>query len=377
MRCSQLKRVIDFSGVRMPRKYVSIGGWCGPALLLGKIGLRTEAYPFDFSRCTMDGIIHFVRNGFGDGFYPPGPPPYRPECVGIWVLFRGQHTAFAHFDLNDPDIRAQFVRKMNRWDKLIDTALVPVTFFRSIVARNPMDEIELVPELEEAIHARNPALDFRLVMIAHDQGLVARSVELRPLSHRTTLWVLSYAHDDSLTLFDRAQQGYTEVALHSINEENWVSDQLATPAPVGLTEAEADYRRCVLFKIDGTDIPFESLTAEAFPWHCHDNLALIDGVASVGGTCVGIGSTKYINGRCAFCGNTDYHKAERPFRTGRHFTAEEDQLILVHLYRILNGGDKIEAVEDLASQMNRGAFEVICRIQHLTDSSLKIIDYSD
>ncbi|ORC88200.1 uncharacterized protein TM35_000182570 [Trypanosoma theileri] len=377
LRCSHIFRDVNFTGIQMPRKYVSIGGWCGPALMLGKLGLRTEAYPFDFSRCTLDGILHFIRNGFAQGFYPPGPPPYRPECVGIWVLYRGQHTAFAHFDLNSAEIQAQFTRKMRRWDQLIDAPKMPVTFFRSIAARDPMDEIRLVPQVEEAIAARNPSLDFRIVMIAHDQGLKARSVEFAPLSPRVSLWALTYTKDTNFTLFDRAQQAYTDIVLHSIEEENWPLNPNKIPEPVGLHETEADYMHRVLYKSDESTIPFSSLTAETFPWRSHNNIALIDGVASVGGTCIGIGSTQCIDGRCAFCGNTDYHKAGRPFRTERPFTDEEDQLILVHLYRILTGGDKVEAVEDLAHQMNRGAFEVICRIQYLTNSSVKIMDYLD
>jgi hypothetical protein len=47
---------------------------------------------------------------------------------------------------------------------------------------------------------------------------------------------------------------------------------------------------------------------------------------------------------------------------------------LVHLYRIMTGGDKVEVVEQLAHEMNRGAFEVICRIQFLTNSSTKIAE---
>ncbi|RNF03017.1 hypothetical protein TraAM80_06018 [Trypanosoma rangeli] len=373
---SAILRDVSFTGVCMPRKYVSMGGWCGPALILGKLGLRTEAYPFDFSRCTLDGVLHFIRDGFAHGFYPPGPPPYRPECVGIWVLYRGQHTAFAHFDLNDPAIQAQFSRKMQRWDALIDTPATPVTFFRTISARDPMEEIRLIPEVEAALVARNPALDFRIVMIAHDQGLVARSVELAPLSPRVSLWALAYTCDATFTLFDRSQRAYADIVLHSVQEENWPLDPARTPMPVGLRDTEADYERRVLHRSDGDQISFDSLRVDAFPWRGHDNIALIDGVASVGGTCVGIGSTRCVDGRCAFCGNTDYHKAGRPFRTDRPFAAEEDQLILVHLYRILAGGDKIEVVEDLAHQMQRGAFEVICRIQYLTNSSVKIMDYA-
>ena len=109
-------------------------------------------------------------------------------------------------------------------------------------------------------------------------------------------------------------------------------------------------------------------------WRPHNNIALIDGVASVGGTCTGFGSSHNTHGTCAYCGNTDYHKAGKPWHSGRAFTSDEDEIILLQLYRIMTGGDKVEAVEELASQMRRGAFEVICRIQFLTNSSTKITE---
>lgn len=331
------------------RKLVSIGGWCGPALILGKLGLRTEAYPFDFSRCTLDGICHFIENGFDQGFFPPGNPPFKPECVGIWVLFRGQHTAFAHFDLNDPRIHEAFRRKIHRWNSLLD-GKDPVTFFRTVTAKNPEEELSLIPTFEECLRRRNPNLDFRTVVTVHDQQLGPTTQRLQPLTDRSSLWALEYSEDESKTLFDRSQQGYAEIVAHSLDEDNWPANQCPGAAP------------------------------RPSQWREHNNLALIDGIASVGGTCIGIGSTKCKDMTCPFCGNTDFHKAGRPARTDRPFTDEEDELLLLHLYKILTGGDKVEAIEQLAHEMNRGAFEVICRIQFLTNSSTKIaegIDTSD
>lgn len=375
------------------RKFVSIGGWCGPALILGKLGVRTEAYPFDFSRCTLDGVIHFVRNGFGEGFFPPGPPPFRPECVGIWVLFRGQHTAFAHFDLNDPKILAGFHRKIERWDSLLDSRDEQVTFFRTVSARDPAEELKLIPELEAALQARNPLLDYRIVVAVHDQGLAPPATPLHALSERCSLWALTYTEGPSKSLFDRSQVGYAEIVAHSMNDELWPACTTSVPAGLvsTLSSSGSDYfssskgvRRAQLASgAESSDalssgwVPWSDLSANRFPWRSHDNIALIDGVASVGGTCIGVGSTRCRNLECAFCGNTDFHKAGKPFRTNRPFTDEEDDLLLVHLYKILTGGDKIEAVEQLAHEMNRGAFEVICRIQFLTQSSTKITEGLD
>lgn len=348
------------------RKLVSLGGWCGPALILGKLGLRTEAYPFDFSRVTLDGVIHFVRHGFDEGFYPPGPPPYKPECVGIWVLFRGRHTAFAHFDLNDEKVKQGFKRKFERWEHMLATSAEPVTFFRTVTARNPKEELSRIGELERSISDRNPNLDFRIVVSVHDQN-IKETTRLQPLSERVSLWALEYTEDESKTLFDRSQQGYATIVAHSLDEEHWKPAAAATHVPLCKTTGQA-LPNCL----------------DTFHWRSHSNIALIDGIASVGATCDGIGSSEalpFVNSqgiitgfKCAKCGNEDMHRAGRPFQTERPFTAEEDELVLVHLYRILTGGDKVEAVEQLAHEMGRGAFEVICRIQHLTSSSTKITD---
>lgn len=384
---------------------MSIGGWCGPALILGKLGLRTEAFPFDFSRCTLDGVIHFIENGFHEGFFPPGPPPYRPECVGIWVLFRGIHTAFAHFDLNDPKIINGFERKLERWDNLLNgvalddqhAANEPVTFFRTVAARDPREELALIPALEAALKKRNPHLDYRLVVVVHDQGFLNSTTEFQPLSERCTLWALDYTETNKKTLFDRSQQAYAKIVMASLNDDNWPAKR--TPAESNVTalrivESFPELRSLPasddLVAVDGASppehvlllpqhvalvpVPADELTVDRFQWRSHNNIALIDGIASVGGTCVGIGSTRCQLGTCAFCGSTNLHKAGRPFRTNRPFTDEEDELLLVHLYKILTGGDKVAAVEQLAHEMDRGAFEVICRIQFLTDSSTKIAD---
>ncbi|KAK7196442.1 putative papain-like cysteine peptidase (DUF1796) [Novymonas esmeraldas] len=385
-------------GASMPRKYISLGGWCGPALILGKMGLRTEAYPFDFSRVTADGLLHFIEKGFANGFYPPGPPPYRPECVGPWVLFRGQHTAFAHFDLNDARVQAHFRVKMTRFDAALDTPARPVTLFRTVTAHHPEEELAVVLELEAAIARRSPALDFRIVTMVHDQGLRADAVALAALSPRVSLWALRYHGAPSDSLLDRTHAAYETVVLHSIKEENWPAATTAAAAAAAAPPAQCHGRGDAVVACDGVtrtrDVPLADLTAARFPWRRHNNLALIDGVASVGGTCTGIGSTRMLEDgtvaaaallladgsqrrKCRYCGDATYHAAGRPSRTGRAFTDEEDQLVLIHLYKVLTGGDKVAAVEQLAQELQRGTYEVICRIQYLTNSSTKLMDSID
>jgi hypothetical protein len=372
----------------LSRKVISLGGWCGPALMLGKLGYRTEAYPMDFSRCTLDGIIHFIRNGFADGFYPPGPPPYKPECVGIWVLFRGQHTAFAHFDLNSEKIRKGFERKMERWDEALDGKLGPLHFFRTVTARNPREELDLIPELENALLERNPKLDFRLSVAVHDQNL-SRTTLMQPLSKRAALWTIEYTADESKTLFDRAHDGYEEIVQTSVLFPEETNDW--PPSPFSSSSSS----RKIFWKDSGKEISLpeqaELFTLEKFPWRSHENISLIDGTASVAGTCTGIGSTSAIPTfsladqennnypfKCNYCGNEKGHPAVKKKKSvdeDRPFTELEDEVLVAHLCKILvMGSDRVEAVESIAHELGRTSFEVVCRLQYLTNSSLKLTE---
>ncbi|EPY26419.1 hypothetical protein AGDE_08374 [Angomonas deanei] len=266
---------------------------------------------------------------------------------------------------------------------------MPVTFLRTVTARDPREELALASQLEECIASRNPCLDFRVVFMVHDQGLRAPSVELAPLSQRMSLWALSYDLTAGDSLFDKCSKAYTSVLMHTVDDANWpLSPVNVARDPLHLSYLYANAEKRVLYADDTVrygDVSFDDLTAAQFPWRQHDNLALIDGVASVGGTCTGVGST-WMKGAppsevegdagpsCYYCGNCSFHLAGKPVATNRPFTDEEDETIIVHLYKILTGGDKVEEVEKLAHQMNRGAFEIICRIQYLTAASTKITD---
>lgn len=371
------------------RRVVSLGGWCGPALILSKLGLRRQAFPFDFSRCTLDGIIHFFRHGFdGTGFFPPGGPPYVPECVGPYVLFRGVHTAFAHFDLNSADVQEGFLRKFERLHRVLDNTQnqEEVLFIRSVTARDPQEELALAPELEKVLEQRSPRLSFRIAFLVHDQGLAASPVELMALSPRMRVWTLEYEQDASHSLLDRVENGYTSVLREALKDDGWereVTGEAPPPPPPVVAAAPCSgmdhLRRLWLPRLPlrAEGVPHEDLTAHAFPWRSHNNLALIDGVASVGGTCVGVGSTLLRRPRgcehlapqvCAYCGNTDYHAAGRPYsQVHKAFTSREDALLLAHLCKVVvEGVDRIAVVDQLAQELHRSAVEIVDRLRTLS-----------
>lgn len=449
----------------MKKIIVSLGGWCGPALVLSKLGLRNLAFPFDFCRCTLDGVIQFVERGFDDSFFPAGGRPYIPECVGPYVLFRGQHTAFAHFDLNSDEVLEGFQRKFDRFFQLLDTgrlsSLTPqdgrignrsdhstiygpggstveclfpsvecgdcgaadgsanadvqhddrwqydVLFLRTVTARFPQEELALARVLESKLLKRNPYLSFQIVFVVHDQGLVAPVVELAPMSSRIRVWILEYeTSTEGLSLLDRTETGYKYIIQQVLNDKKVSQNPFVSAIP-GRAHTERldfpfNFNTNAYFDVDHQQwLPRSTIRAEPvanscmtvskFPWRAHDNLALIDGVASVGGTCTGVGSTKMViqhpfgefatpKRSCAYCGNTDFHKSFRPYGVGVDgeaalpFSVRDDALLLSHLYLILQtGADKIAIIDRLASQLQRGAFEIVSRLRYLATQHPRLL----
>ncbi|KAG8343265.1 hypothetical protein TRVL_05910 [Trypanosoma vivax] len=327
------------------RRWVSLGGWCGPGLMLAKLGLGGvgEPLPFDMARCSFDGILEFIRNGFEDGFFP-GPLSSRPfvaDPASIWLLFRAQHTCITHFNLNSDNVIAEFYRRFAAWEKLLACPTEPVTFLRTCIAEDPRDEVELVPQLHLAIHQKSGGrLNFRTVMIVHDQGpmttRIAAYSEKDAAGSPCIVWNL--ALDKKLppesSLLDKCQEGYTQI-LHTMNHEgawNFYSMPFAPESP-------RPYR----------------------------NLCTVEGVPALRGSCTGFGTTHAaLLGRCLYCGSTNGHQVVRDaFDTNRPWDDAENALLLDKL--VETRGDEVAAVEAAALQLKRGANEVLLQLHKLSD----------
>ncbi|KNH06358.1 hypothetical protein XU18_2863 [Perkinsela sp. CCAP 1560/4] len=326
----------------MNKPLISLGGWCGPALALGKMDLRKKAYPFDFSRVTFDGIIHFIKNGFQEGFFPP-VRPFCAECVGQWILFRSQHCAFAHYNLNDTAVQDGFKRKFLRFNDILKSD-DKVIFLRTITARRPLDEIDMLPTFTHVVAQQYPRLQYRLVMIAHDQADTDTECLGYVGQKNISLWRLRYDRSnftENTSLFDMTSGGYTQIIEASQQESHWRA--------------------------------LHSAETAKFRWKEHDNLTLIDGTAMVRGSCKGFGSTAtHIAGTCIYCDTVGGHSVTKQ-QPRRPFTQEEDEIILMNTYSFLAGADAVSVVEDVADQTKRGSLEIIERIYSLTNSK-KLLD---
>ncbi|KAK7194266.1 putative papain-like cysteine peptidase (DUF1796) [Novymonas esmeraldas] len=398
------------------RRWVSLGGWCGPSLMLTKMGLRPaeESLPFDMVRCTFDGLVELTSRGFSsslrdpvavaaaaapantasyvfpadleDGYFPqavraaaplpsasssplaeeavaaPATGCFVPDPVKVWLLFRGQHACFTHFDLNDGDVRAEFHRRIRAWEALLtppcagdgaEAGVRPITFVRTVIAENPAEELEMLPRLHHAVRERTRGrLPFRTVLVVHDQAdttrpLCAMAQESARHQSPCIVWNLKRvrrAAGDSQeppSLLEECHDGYQTIFNAMRNEAKWRSLDASLPTYEGYMKAR------------GTS--FTSYT----------ELSRVDGVPAVRGTCTGFGSTfSSVLGRCVHCGCTDGHAvAAAQYDTHRDWDeADVDELLLNYA---LHRCDEVAAVEATALRQSRGAHETWQKLRGL------------
>lgn len=319
----------------MSRRLVSLGGWCGPSLVVAKHYQRLHTpSPFDAVRASLDGVIHFVENGFGADFFPPGPQPYPMDPASIWLLFRGTHTCFTHIDLNRPDVQEDFARRFAAWKKLMGGG-VPVTFIRTSISENPFMESGVLPLLEATLDkVSKKSLNYRTVLITHNQG--PQTGFIAAPTPRSRVWNVAYDSTvpESASLFDKTEAGYRKVLDASIGEDVW--------------------RPCVT-----SSAPEECV-------NLNTSLCTVQGVPALLGSCKGIGTTAYpVTKQCVFCGSSDGHAVvPTAFDSNKPWT-DEDTAAAVECY--MSVGDIVAACESVASKQGRSAYEVLVHLRKSID----------
>merc|ERR1712187_226247 len=94
-------------------EFMSLGGWCGVSLTLEKMGLRRAAYPFDYVRAPLDGVLRCLETDFEDFLsfteskvQTRGPKFYYGASWG---------GSFYHHDIESEDTQKMFSRRIQRF----------------------------------------------------------------------------------------------------------------------------------------------------------------------------------------------------------------------------------------------------------------------
>ncbi|EPY42022.1 hypothetical protein AGDE_01901 [Angomonas deanei] len=395
------------------RRWVSLGGWCGPSLLLSKLDMRTpfdasvhphekeisEFLPFDFVRCTLDGISELTKNGFGDGLEHFLPGNYKtrwlalekesetqhnpssidplsfplesillfpPDPVSIWLLFRSRHACFTHFDLNNTQILKELETRVVAWENMFKQTQTSnnnenhhrgITFLRTVMAEDPLEEVLYMPTLHDTFreafqqHQHHNA-DFRTVLVVHNQSERTEPLFFIKESNHSNnnnvciVWNVKEEYgnenENKISLFDACESGYQTVLYAMSKEANW--RQYVNRLPTSEEYIKLKQQQ-------------QSSSSVFVP---SSQFSTIEGVLpAVRGSCKGFGSTFHenennkntkTNWSCRYCSSTNGHAMTNAnsFDANRDgapipFTEEERDILL--LQYALQGGDEVAAVE--------------------------------
>lgn len=142
-------------------EFVSLGCFCAVAHAVRSLGLETHAYPFDWVRSPLDGVIHLLQNGFSDFL----THSFIRDEGHKGVLFGGTQWggSFWHHDIRSQKVKDDFQRRINRLEgKKEVPATTPRVFVRAV---NTSEELQLVPHLMKSLKGALPEAELRLLVL--------------------------------------------------------------------------------------------------------------------------------------------------------------------------------------------------------------------
>jgi len=143
-------------------EFVSLGCFCGVSRSLQALGLKRYAYPFDWVRCPVEGIIHCLEARFEDflTFTASCQPPYVKQKVFTTSRWGG---SFWHHDPMAPGTADVFLRRAERFLGLREVSASQARIF--VWAVNATRELNAVPRLFDALQRALPQAKIRLLVL--------------------------------------------------------------------------------------------------------------------------------------------------------------------------------------------------------------------
>lgn len=127
-------------------EFVSLGCFCAASSALQMLGLKRNAYPLDWVRSSLDGVLHCLDERFEDFL------SYSTYTVqGQYVVFGGARWggSFWHHNLEVPVTRSDMARRVSRFYGHSNVSPCTPRLFVRIV--NSSRELNAVPRLRQAL----------------------------------------------------------------------------------------------------------------------------------------------------------------------------------------------------------------------------------
>jgi len=223
-------------------EFVSLGCFCAVSTALESLGLRRHAYPFDWVRCPVDGVIHCLEVGFEDFLTFSNSRSEGEHQVFSAARWGG---SFWHHDPEAAGTRDDFIRRI---DRFLGCGEVHGSVHRIFVrAVNSTQELRATPQLQESLERVLPNAQVRLLVLIDLQD-VQGPIEVAGFRGKVLFYRISGAvweggvSKDGRDYMQWSSEAYTEAIAYAARY--WSTDE--TPPLAATVQSMPDLEAAVV-----------------------------------------------------------------------------------------------------------------------------------
>mmetsp|Transcript_104454 Transcript_104454/g.196689 ORF Transcript_104454/g.196689 Transcript_104454/m.196689 type:complete len:345 (-) Transcript_104454:118-1152(-) len=196
--------------IRSSLHIVSLGSTCFTKLTVRRLGLSDVTLPFDWIRCRMEGLLHFLANDFEDFFNFAD----KQEVIlhdHPMTAYRSPMHSFWHDKLEDYAVRANIWKRVHRFLNLaIEDSRGSLLFVRTVATTAELSEIE---HLFELLQTRRGNKQIYLLVVIGGQAVIG------PILHAKHTGIIFWAQPEfeQLTTSMDREQPYEDAILFGVH----------------------------------------------------------------------------------------------------------------------------------------------------------------
>tara|TARA_Y100000385_G_scaffold290410_1_gene363408 strand:- start:2768 stop:4654 length:1887 start_codon:yes stop_codon:yes gene_type:complete len=199
---NELLREYKINKPEYPFDVISLGGWCGPAIVCRDLKIRSTAYPFCMLHSSVDSLHEVVNENF-EMFYKDR-----------------EYTVMPHHDMSDPIQKDKMDERLEKFIERLKNAK-PILFVRAMIHPDYNYEIQQMQILAEQINRKYDRND-KYVLALHDQNL--KTTKLKMLSSKIMLCAVEGSSGWRVPNRGEMFDSYRRLICYAIDNDNWLYD---------------------------------------------------------------------------------------------------------------------------------------------------------